>query len=291
MKVLIAADGSEPSLAAARFLAALPWPAETHVRVAAVVGQYGGDAYWGWEVLDEVKRGEWHWADQAIAATHDALKALPVEITAETREGEPAHQILEAAREFEADLVVLGSHGWTGVDAFLLGSVARNVAKHAHCSTMVARAPAHGLRRVVLAVDESEHSAAAARFVVQLPLPPDSEVTVASVVRPFIPYHGLVPTEPIHLEQIAQDAREAGLKQAGQLVDRVQSQLGGSGRPVQTQVREGDPAGQILQLASEEWADLIVAGARGISRIQAMLVGSVADRLLKTATCSVLLVR
>jgi nucleotide-binding universal stress UspA family protein len=52
----------------------------------------------------------------------------------------------------------------------------------------------------------------------------------------------------------------------------------------------GDPADEILRLAEEREADLIVAGARGVSFLERLLVGSVADRLLKYADCSVLIV-
>jgi nucleotide-binding universal stress UspA family protein len=52
----------------------------------------------------------------------------------------------------------------------------------------------------------------------------------------------------------------------------------------------GDPATEILRVAEERNADLVVAGARGVSLIERLLVGSVADRLLKEAPCSVLIV-
>ena len=55
-------------------------------------------------------------------------------------------------------------------------------------------------------------------------------------------------------------------------------------------VLEGDPAGEVLRLAQTRGADLVIAGARGVSMIEGLLVGSVADRLLRKMPCSVLLV-
>jgi nucleotide-binding universal stress UspA family protein len=66
--------------------------------------------------------------------------------------------------------------------------------------------------------------------------------------------------------------------------------LAASGRPARTQIYVGDPATRILELADKQNADLIVAGARGCSRLERLLMGSVADRLLKEASCSVLIV-
>ena len=245
----------------------------------------------GLEVLDQVKRSEWHWASEAVAVAEVDLKSLPVALTSETREGEPAHQILEAASGLPADLVVVGSHGWTGLDAFLLGSVARNVAKHAPCSVLVARATAHGLRRVVLAVDELEHAAQAAAFLRQLPLPPETEIVLTHVLRPVRPFHGLVPTEPGHLAEVARQAREAQHQNVAEFLARTQAQVAEAGRAVRAAIREGDPAEQILQAGGGGAGGPDRRRARGVSLVKSLVVGSVADRLLKAATCSVLIVR
>lgn len=62
------------------------------------------------------------------------LKAVPV-----SREGDPAETIVEFAKDHEVDLIVVGTHGRTGLRRLLIGSVARNVTLHAPCSVLVAR--------------------------------------------------------------------------------------------------------------------------------------------------------
>jgi nucleotide-binding universal stress UspA family protein len=184
----------------------------------------------------------------------------------------------------------VGSQGLSGVSRFLLGSVSNNVARHAGCPVLIGRTPQHSLRQVVLAVDESEHAAQAAAFLARLPLPVEAEIIVVQVVRPFVPYGGIVPTDPAYVLQLEAQVRAQRLEEAEKRVGAVQEQLQAAGRHAATAVRVGDPAAAILDLAAERRADLIVAGARGVSLIKNLIVGSVADQLLKSATCSVLLV-
>jgi nucleotide-binding universal stress UspA family protein len=93
-------------------------------------------------------------ASQAYAEGVDALRVMSqtvasrdaalltergLQARAEVRCGDPAHEIVGAAIEDEADLIVLGSHGRTGLERLLIGSVARTVVTHAPCSVLVAR--------------------------------------------------------------------------------------------------------------------------------------------------------
>src|SRR5262249_53265459 len=152
------------------------------------------------------------------------------------------------AEELEPDLIVVGSRGLSGLKGFLLGSVARNVAKHASCPVLVARGPASGLRRIVLAVDDSDHAARAVAFASRLPLPAEAEITVASVARPYDPHPSLFLGEPEGLLEQVGAVRERRLNVASALVDRAHAQLEGARRRVSPRVLEGDPAEEILGL-------------------------------------------
>jgi universal stress protein A len=74
-------------------------------------------------------------------ATHAARLALPTPPLAFIRVGRPAHEIIAAAREWQADLIVIASHGRRGVPRLLLGSVAEEVVRHAPCPVLVVRVP------------------------------------------------------------------------------------------------------------------------------------------------------
>jgi nucleotide-binding universal stress UspA family protein len=284
-KVLLATDGSEPSDVAVRFLGLLPLAVGSRIQVVTVTE--GRD----WAMPEWYTETGYAWAKRTAEAALPALVRDGVEVTAAARIGACAYEIIQAAEEFEADLVVLGSHGLTGLEGFLLGSVARNVAKHARRPVLVAREATHGLRRVILAVDESKHAVQAVEYAARLPLPPETEVVVLNVVRPYHPYPGLAPDDLAGFQREVA-AVSAGLhRTAEKLVERAAHRLKAVGKHVTTEVLEGDPATEVLRLAAAEEADLIIAGARGHSLIEGLLVGSVADRLLKTARCSVLLVR
>jgi nucleotide-binding universal stress UspA family protein len=67
------------------------------------------------------------------------LQEAGLEAVPERRDGDPAEQIVRAAESWEADLVVMGNHGRTGLRRLLMGSVARNVLLHAPCSVLIVR--------------------------------------------------------------------------------------------------------------------------------------------------------
>lgn len=110
---------------------------------------------------------------------------------------------------FARSLVLLEADGmaprWCG-DLDPLGSVARNVAKHARCPVPVARVPEQDLRRVLLALDDSEHAQQALQFCSRLPLPVESEGLVLKIVRPDAPFPGLVPTDRAEFNAVVRKA-------------------------------------------------------------------------------------
>jgi nucleotide-binding universal stress UspA family protein len=281
IRVLLCTDGSESAAAAQRLLGSLPVPSGSSVRSLSVVSPSWRAPDWAVE--------EWTLTLAERAAAR--LRWPGVTVSAASSEGAVACEILREAERFDADLVILGSRGLTGVEAFLLGSVARNVAHHAPMPVLVAREPATALRRIVLALDESEHSLQAAEFLACFPLPEGAEVTVCHVTRPYPGFTTMAADTSLAYAAMPDEVWQEVRVHARELVETEASRLRAAGVTAHTAVREGDPANEILALARMTEADLVVAGARGVSVIQGLLVGSVADRILKGAPCSVLLVR
>lgn len=285
LRVLFATDGSEHAEHARELLKMLPLAAGSAVHFTTVITQDS------WERPEWLQEALKVWAQRIDEASTKGLNWTGVELSTEIREGRDAEQILKAAEEFEADLIVVGSRGLTGLEGFLVGSVARNVAKHAEVPVLIAHGPLHGLADVIVAVDSSEHTEDALDLVRHFPLPEATRITVVHVVKPVHPAVGLaaIDTAQVYeaLQQVQQEERERGEA----LVSAAAERLRGTGREVAVEVRVGDPASQILAAAAERNADLIVAGARGHSGIAGLLTGSVADRLIKTARCSVLISR
>lgn len=155
MKLLLAVDQSESSDIAVRELTRRPWPADLHVRVLSVVAQDVAEAPEHIPVpsepLGEADRDPWPGGTlatrrvldkDALAIAQRAVAELQKHgIAAEpfVREGSPGREIVAAAREWRATLIVLGSHGHGRVKRMLLGSVANHVLNHAPCSVEVVR--------------------------------------------------------------------------------------------------------------------------------------------------------
>jgi nucleotide-binding universal stress UspA family protein len=146
-RIVLAWDGSSCASRAAELVCTWPIFADSRVRVVSVADV---EIPW-WTGFAEAGTPELlpMYADAASASgkQHDALaremaaRLQTAGLTAEPdrRTGDAATEILAAANASKADLIVMGTHGWTGLRRLILGSVARNVLQHASCSVLVVR--------------------------------------------------------------------------------------------------------------------------------------------------------
>lgn len=137
LRVLLAIDGSPPSLGAARFLASFPLPAAAEIRVVVSVTGWT-DQYASIRAANYLAR----LAAERAYATEIAQQAIGMltahgRVTPMIRDGDPKREILDASREIDADLIVMGARGIGGFKSLVLGSVSRGVSKAAPCSTLV----------------------------------------------------------------------------------------------------------------------------------------------------------
>jgi nucleotide-binding universal stress UspA family protein len=290
-KILFATDGSDDAAAAAELLRLLPLPEGSSVLVLHVARPPSHTFQEGWRAYELLSSTDRERAELLVARARDGFAWPGVDVAGQAVTGDPAPEILEAAGRHSADLVVVGSRGLTGLKGFFLGSVARNVAQHAACSVLVARRPTHDLREVILATDGSDHAAAALALAERLPLPTAAHVTAVSVVRPYAPLPTMMPVDAMTLEPAVLEVREQQQQEAQTFAAGAAARLREGGRAAAEAVALGDPAEEIALLAESAGADLIIAGARGVSAIESLLLGSVADRLLTRAHCSVLIAR
>lgn len=161
-RVVVAVDGSVIASQAVATVRRWPFLATAEIRALSVAPEQ--ISWWPGELLAANRDVAGAGRDAATTALreHDAiageaaaeLRAVGFAAEPEVRAGSPASTILAFAREWDADLVIMGSHGRTGLARLLLGSVARNVLHHAGCSVLVVRRhpdPARGKRVEVLA--------------------------------------------------------------------------------------------------------------------------------------------
>lgn len=155
MKVLVAVDGSEASQAAVESARTRTWPAGSVIRVLSVAEPvypppppaagmaFGVSPYQDASMLSVQDRLR----ERAQEIAQRAAESLDVpgsEVEALAVGGDPRDVIVEQASSWHADLVLLGSHGRTGLRRWILGSVAESVVRHAPCSVEVARVHTDG---------------------------------------------------------------------------------------------------------------------------------------------------
>jgi nucleotide-binding universal stress UspA family protein len=144
MRILLAVDGSNFSEAATQAVVAQAKPQETEVHVLYVIDILTSQLpemmtyYPGIEHARDAQRGP---AEAIVAKTAELLRSKGLRVTTAVELGDPKSKIIDAAEKWHADLIALGSHGKTGLDRFMTGSVADAVARHAHCSVEVVRIP------------------------------------------------------------------------------------------------------------------------------------------------------
>jgi nucleotide-binding universal stress UspA family protein len=198
-------------------------------------------------------------------------------------------EVVRRAEAWGADLVVVGTHGRSGIARVLLGSTAERVVRHAHGSVLVAR-PIKKTGVVVAATDLSEASlpvveAAAraaerrnARLVVVTAVDFSTAAVTSIAGAPF----GATPVFPPPETQEA--VRSAMRETITREIERVRA-------TGEARVIDGSPASAITELAESLGAELVVVGTHGRTGLTRLALGSVAERVVRAASSSVLVVR
>ena len=146
-RILIATDGSEFSTAALQSVVERHWPEGTEVKVISVpefaiwLGEF---PYFGLQQVEDMNQSALEGARAAVAQGKEILARAGLTASTDVivEHDAPAKTILEEAKKWDADLIVVGSHGRRGLDRFAMGSVSEAVAMNAHCSAEVVR-PRH----------------------------------------------------------------------------------------------------------------------------------------------------
>ncbi len=211
-----------------------------------------------------------------------------VEVCAELCQGQPYVEIIRHARSVAADLVVIGRHGRRPVRDMFIGSTAERVIRAGDLPVLVvSRAGSRGYRRPLLAVD-LEDTCRSVFTVALRALGP--EVTSGTMVHAYhVPFEGFmtrgaVPGAMTHIREEYRQMAASGLA-------KFQASLGALGVQWQAVLVRGDPRAALLSEVVRCRADLVVVGTHGRSGIAHALVGSVAEWVIQTAACDVLVAR
>jgi len=217
----------------------------------------------------------------------DALAGLDADVVVQT--GDPSRVIIEEAVAKTVDLIVLGTHGRSGFERLLSGSLAEKVLRRASCPvlTIPPHAPAVAaggtlFTHILCAVDFSHASEQALGFAIEL----GGAVTVATVLEWLAEEAPAAHPEFDVGRYRAYLADDAGIR----LRALVQAAGVPAACPIDQVVAVGRAHREILRLATEKGSDLIVMGAQGRGGVGLALFGSTTQQVVRGATCPVLVV-
>jgi len=285
MKVLLATDSSECSQIALASVLEMKWADDTEFKVITVVSLFEPFA-----MVDEIQDSEVLLANKYVATVvTDVKTALPqTKVSGEALVGHTAYTIIEAATQFDANLIVLGSHGRRGLSRFLLGSVSRGVLLSAPCAVRIVRRCDDAVKadkNVLVALDNTAHSAHTLEHVLQAPWPEGTKFKCISVIGDFEKFVFLDPMNAPGVTSERSDNRNSVSTALEQSVAKLNGAFGQGSASFE--VLDGDPREQILEAAKSWPASLIMLGSHGHKMIETAVLGSVSDAVATHAHCSV----
>lgn len=233
---------------------------------------------------------------QRVAVACHASTAAGVAVEAIAAAGDPVREIVRSAAALSADLLVMGTHGVSGFQHLVLGSVTEKVLRTAPCPVLSVPPRAHTaatqFTRVVCAVDFSDCSLAAVNLAASLAAASGATLTLLHVLE--WPWHDTAVTAvegvpPAQAQAITEYRRylESGAKER---LEAIAASAMPSGT-VATAVSFGTPYVELLDAARQARADLIVLGVRGRGALDLGFFGSTSNHVVRSASCPVLTVR
>ena len=239
-----------------------------------------------------------NYEDSILKAARESLDTIAEEVRAQGVDAEGRlvaaagpEAVLDSADSVEADLIVTGTRGHTGFKHLVLGSSAEAIVRRSDRPVLSVHpgneVPSDGKLRVVLPTDFSDDAKLALDRTLGLlgDGPEDCELILVHVVHTPVLMSPMVGDMGMR-EVFVQQARE----QAVEALDELAASLRSRGCTVEAVVREGDPADVISAVAKEQNADLVAMGTRGLTGLQRIVQGTVADRTVRHAGCPVLTV-
>lgn len=284
--IVVAVDFSEPSRVALERAAALARPsgATLHMLHAVPVVPYAAPAEFAmpasaWDhVEEEAARHLDEWAAEA--------EGRGLSVTRHTTRSAPVDAIHDRVRETGAQLIVMGTHGYSGLKHAFLGSVAERTLRTAEVPVLAAKGSLEEarepIRRVLVASDFSPTATAAVDLAITWCRTLGAELNLIHAFFPAIPGYLELPA-PVEAFQTLREGAEASLA-------KEDARIRETGLSGVSEVKDGGASRVIVDATAEHALDLVVIGTHGHTGLAHVFLGSVAERVVREARCSVLVV-
>ncbi|HTL33613.1 MAG TPA: universal stress protein [Kofleriaceae bacterium] len=222
-----------------------------------------------------------------LATKLDDLQARGIQASLVGRAGSPGDVVSEVAKEHSAELIVVGTHGHTGIQRFLLGSAATAILRTAPCDVLVTRgtSTAAAFSRPLVASDFSPAAARALRNAAALTAPGASIEVIHAWQLPAGSWGATLLGQARFPWNTVRDAVLSGVKAQA---DKLVQQTADLGHPIHVELVQGPPPSVITHAAERGGHDLIAIGTHGHRGFRRLLLGSVAESVIRHAPCSVL---
>lgn len=240
--------------------------------------------------LDEQRNVAQDHLAQLLAEARQQVPQTSIEI----RTGLASTQICDVAREHKTDLIIIGTHGWTGFNLVLFGSVAERVIQRAPCPVLSIpdRSPEetagmHSLtiqpRQMVLPIDFSDCSIDAYEYGVQMAKWFDASLTLVHAIEPLSYSLDFSLTHPLE--------EKANRKKVEQRLQALTAVLTEEGLSARYELMEKHSVEAILEAGSAQQADLLVMGTHSRKGLSRLILGSTTSKVLRHSPYPILTVK
>ena len=297
-KILVPLDGSELAEVALPYAEELAARLGSQMILMTVLSPGTGSEQGSWyphlhdvylqKMLDIVK--------QDVQKTMGRFTVKETKVEPVVLVGHPAEEIVDYARKENIDLIVMSTHGRSGIKRWTLGSIADKVVRAAKNPVLLIRAKgvrAHVHRKGVLAralvpLDGSKEGESAIPYIAELAAKLEAEVILFQVLAPG---YQIITASGYGSVIYPEQQMESDRAFARAYLAKVGARLKRRGVAVESEVRFGNPAEEIIRFADEMHVDAVAMSTRGRSGIERWVFGSVAERLLYQGNTPLLLVR
>jgi nucleotide-binding universal stress UspA family protein len=227
------------------------------------------------------------------------LDSQGIQVTTTVAYGEVAEEIIEFADKNKVDLIIISTHGYSGIKRWMLGSITQKVLYGTCAPVLLIKSKSPQIakidfKKIMIPLDGSPFSETTFPYIEELAKGTETEILLLQVSEsPVVPSYGLRPINPTW-EKYRDDLWSELQKQAGEYLEKIKTNLENKGLQVKTQVAKeeiGEVAQSIMQIAQKEEIDLIVMAAHGRTGVSRWVYGSVANRIVQESAEPILLIR
>lgn len=277
-KILVSYDGSQSAKNALAVAAELAKKDNSWIKVLAVVPSYDGDLdLIGISNIKETIQGP---GQELLAEAKQLADDNGVHVLTNLEQGEPFERIVHVAEDENCDLIVMGRSGLSHLERELMGGVTARVIGHTRKHVLVVPEKAHlDLSNILVATDGSANSEAALSHAMTTAGEYGSKLSVVTVVHTN---EEMIAMAPEHIQKM--------VNEVDTYHKEVEANAAQNDIRVETYIREGEPHAQIVDIAGEIGASIIIMGTHGRKGLSRLLMGSVTERTIGYADCPVMVI-